>query len=135
MPTTFPPIGQAQPELNAIFAGLARGQDNQPDYGLVLNTARPSGELTWEAAKAWAASLGEGWRLPTRNESALLYAFLRDQFERDWYWTSEAQGSAYAWICGFYGGNQLCNYQSSKGCAVAVRSFDAESFNPSAQGG
>jgi hypothetical protein len=97
MPTTFPPIGQAQPELNAIFAGLARGQDNQPDYGLILNTARPSGELTWEAAKAWAASLGEGWRLPTRNESALLYAFLRDQFEPDWYWTSEAEGSAYAW--------------------------------------
>lgn len=80
---------------------------------------------TWADVKAAAEALREegqeDWKLPTRVDSALLYAVAKDEHERDWYWTSEPYGSGDAWYQDFRSGTQRWGHQSSgliRGCAV-----------------
>ena len=76
----------------------------------------------WTDAKAWAK--GQGGELPTRREQSLLYANLKDEFEKAWYWSSEEYepDTAYAWCQLFNDGSQLTLHKSSYGCrARAVR--------------
>jgi hypothetical protein len=47
----------------------------------VLLNASPIGDMKWDDAVKWAEGLGDGARLPTRFESALLYANLQDKFD------------------------------------------------------
>jgi hypothetical protein len=99
---TPPNIGQVWPEQGSIYAGLSRGEDGAPDAHLVLLDDVPDGTLNWKDATAWAEGLGDGARLPTRFEAALLYAHVRDQIEPgDWYWTSTQYSDNVAWIQGF----------------------------------
>ena len=92
---TFPRIGDEWPEKQGIYAGIARGFDGEPDAHLVLLHDVPKEEMNWADAQDWAAALGNGAHVPTRFESALLYANLRDQFKTDgWYWTG-TQSSGY----------------------------------------
>jgi hypothetical protein len=67
------------------YAGLILGKDD-PDYHLVLLPG-DSADVSWPTAADWAAS--QGGALPTRRELALLFANLRESFQRDWYWSSE----------------------------------------------
>ncbi len=74
-----------------------------------------------------------GVDLPTRNESALLYAHLRDEFEKAyWHWTSTQYSSSSAWIQYFDYGNQLSNYKKFEARARLVRRLPLQSFTPSA---
>ena len=89
---TPPPIGEYWGGQGGIYAGLVRGENGQPDYHLVLAMTKPQQHFTWEAAKAYAQRVTvEGhhdFTLPSRFESALLYANLRDKFNTDpWHWT------------------------------------------------
>ena len=75
----------------------------------------------WKAAMAWAKE--HGGELPSRLEQALLWAELKDQFKRDWYWSCEQHAShpSYAWIQSFYDGGQY-DYRMDYGyLARAVR--------------
>ena len=76
-------------------------------------------DSTWQAQMEWAKSIGGD--LPTRVELAVAYAKHRDQFERDWYWSNEKEGSGWAWSQNFYGGSQYCYGQSYEFRARAVR--------------
>jgi len=121
-----PAIGQPWPGVDGIYAGVSRGEDGHPDAHLVLLNARPSGELNWKDAVAWAAGVGEDTHLPTRFESALLYAHLRDQLDTDyWHWTSTQFSAAYAWTQLFYTGSQYYDIKSYEARARAVRRFTA----------
>lgn len=78
-------------------------------------------EATFEDAEGWAE--GGGGVLPNRHEQALLFAHQRDQFQRDWYWSSQQHESDpdYVW-CQYFGyGNQLDDYRYDKLRARAVR--------------
>jgi len=129
---TPPAIGAVWPEQGGIYAGLARGDDGAPDAHLVLATATPPGSVAWQAAIDWAAGLDhEGhtdWALPTRWESALLYANLRQHIDTEgWYWTRtphEKDGS-YAWSQDFNYGGQGYDHKSYEGRARAVRRLTA----------
>ena len=103
-----------------IYAGIMRGIDGAPDEHLVLLPGAAE-DVTWEAAGEWAKA--EGGDLPTRREQRLLFINLKDQFEEDWYWSSEQAGPSYAWVQSFDDGFQYDDYRSHEGRARAVRRF------------
>jgi hypothetical protein len=106
------------------YAGTVLDEQGHVKHHLVLMAAKPDGELAWQAAMDWAASVGGA--LPTRQEQALLYANCKPHLKPDyWHWSCETDGSSYAWGCNFYNGGQTNNDRSAEGCAVAVRRFKA----------
>ena len=98
-----PAIGRWWPEQGGIYAGVACGTEGAPDHHLVLGQPRVEGQLGWHAAMAWARSIVmrgfADWQLPSAAESALLFASLRECFDRGWHWTSDTpliDGMAFA---------------------------------------
>lgn len=67
------------------------------------------GEMPWEEAKKACASLGEGWRLPTRVELLLMYENKNvvGGFANNSYWSSTEYDSNFAWRQNFSNGNQF----------------------------
>ena len=112
-------IGEAF--AGGIYAGIMRGIDGAPDEHLVLLPGAAN-DVTWEAASEWAKA--EGGDLPTRREQRLLLINLKDQFEEDWYWSSEQAGPSHAWGQYFGHGTQYYNYRSYEGRARAVRRLE-----------
>ena len=102
------------------YAGLILGKNGQPDYHLVLLPGEAE-EVSWAMARAWAD--GVGGDLPTRRELALLYANLREQFQRMWYWSSEPQEprSQLVWGQNFTSGIQTMYGRPFRGRTRAVR--------------
>jgi hypothetical protein len=93
--------------------------------GRITHTILLPGDIddgTWHNAKEWAASIGG--ELPTRVELAVAYEKLRDQFQRDWYWSNQTDedDSASAWCQNFFGGAQNYGHKGYDVCrARAVR--------------
>jgi len=86
---------------------------------VVLLADKPGKDLNWADAKKWAESVdGE---LPARPAAAMLFANAKDQFEKDWHWTSEAYIGSGAWMQFFHYGDQYWDYVNFKNCARAVR--------------
>ena len=106
------------------YAGLIIGKDGEPSYHLVLRPGSAE-NLTWDKAVEWAAKQGGDYAasLPTRNEQSLLFANLKDEFEREWYWSSEAHASesGWAWTQDFDNGYQDYYPKGNELRARAVR--------------
>jgi hypothetical protein len=107
--TAPPTIGEYWPGQGGIYAGVARGRDGAPDYHLVLCKEATDRDFTWRAAldhaKTIEADGHKDFTVPTRWESALLYANLQDQFDTDyWHWTSTQFSELRAWNQDFYYG-------------------------------
>ena len=102
-----------------VYAGIILGKNNEPDHHVFLLPGHTSG--TWEAAKAWADKIGG--MLPARREQSLLFANCKDEFQSDWYWSSEqhASNASYAWYQDFGGGDQNLNPSYGTLRARAVR--------------
>jgi hypothetical protein len=114
------------PEHGGIFAGIAGGKDGAPYSAMILLDAKPDGDLNWKAALAWAEALGDGAHVPSRDESALLYANSRELMDTsDWHWTSTPYKTPYsvtdAWYQDFLYGDQFIGDQSGTCLARAVR--------------
>ena len=106
-----PDIGEYWAGMGGIYAGVARGRDGEPDYHLILCKEDPKKDCTWQAAldlaKTITADGHSDFSVPTRFESALLYANLHDQFEADrWHWTSTQYSEDSAWFQYFVNGGQ-----------------------------
>jgi hypothetical protein len=105
-----------------LYAGITAAADCQPAGHLFLLDARLDRKRDHAGAKAWAEGLGDGARLPTRTESALLYANLREHIDaRYWYWTGTLNSDGTAWFQTFDDGNQDVDFTDYEGRAVAVR--------------
>lgn len=105
-----------------IYAGLSRDPDTGAWHHLVLLPATTDKDLKWQEAIDWAKSVGG--ELPTRDESALLYANVRDQIDQDyWYWTSTPHASepSWAWHQTFHHGTQNSLHKGYHTRARAVR--------------
>ena len=105
-----------------VYAGLVRDPDTGAWHHLVLLPATTDEDLTWKEANDWAAIAGGD--LPTRSESALLYANVRDKIDTAyWYWTATEVASepSYAWVQLFYYGTQYGNRKDYHCMARAVR--------------
>jgi hypothetical protein len=108
---TPPKIGEYWPGQGGIYAGMARGRDGESDYPLILSTEVPGRDFKWQDAldhaKTITADGHSDFTVPTRFESALLYANLQDQFDTDyWYWTSTQFSELSAWGQHFGHGEQ-----------------------------
>jgi len=104
------------------YAGAALNEDGQHKHHLVLMAQRPDGDLNWQAAMDWAASVNGA--LPTRQEQALLYANCKPYLQPAWHWSSETHenDASSAWDCNFGDGYQSDHdHKSYEGSAVAVR--------------
>ena len=84
------------------------------------------GEMSWEDAKKACADLGDGWRLPTKDELNILYEN-KDKiggFATNYYWSSTEVGNGTAWDQDFANGAQVGNLYKGNGSYVrAVRAF------------
>ena len=112
------------PALGApLDGGIFVGVITQPDGAHSAVTLLPdcSTDLTWQAAKDWAAGLNA--QLPTRPMAALIFANTQDRPQSGWHWTSEEvkEYASYAWLCNFFHGYQVNFHESYEGAAVAVR--------------
>lgn len=102
------------------YAGLILGKDGHPDYHLILLPSEAA-DVSWPTALEWAGTLGGA--LPNRRELALLFANLREQFERAWYWSSEPHETRaqLVWGQNFASGIQTVYGRPFRGHARAVR--------------
>lgn len=110
--STQPPrIGEYWSGQGGIYAGLCRGSDGDADYHLILCKDAPEQEFKWkdalDHAKTIEADGHKDFTVPTRWESALLYANLQDQFDAEyWHFTSTQYSELYAWSQSFSNGSQ-----------------------------
>ena len=81
--------------------------------------------MTGDDAKAACAKLGEGWRLPTKEELNLLYQN-KDKiggFADDYYWSSTEDYNGSAWRQAFDNGLQYYVNETNGYNVRAVRAF------------
>ena len=127
--TTAPKIGKYWLGQGGTYAGIARGLEGAPDYRLILAELTPEDEFTWKGAQEFAKTVvADGhtdFSVPTRFESALLYASLQDKLGTDyWHWTSTQCSEGNAWSQDFNNGNQhLDNKTSERRCRFVRRSI------------
>lgn len=119
----LPRVGTPMHGAGGIFAGIIRGKDH--DSALILGPMLKKANFE-DAGKLAAAARVDGhedFRLPTRSEQALLYANLKDLFEKDWYWSNErhADDEGCAWCQWFNYGYQYSSYVDVTGLGCAVR--------------
>ena len=61
--------------------------------------------LSWDDAMAACQNLGNGWRLPSKEELEEMYSQLHKQgkgnFQKDFYWSSSLDNSGNAWVVNF----------------------------------
>ena len=78
-------------------------------------------DVGWPGALDWAAA--QGGELPNRRELSLLFANLREQFEREWYWSSEPHETRAQLVWGenFASGIQTVYGRPFRGHARAIR--------------
>ena len=122
-------IGAPVPGIDgAIYAGIAPAEGDMPQAHLVLWLNTPTTRQDHESsiALAKAANPETNSHLPTRTESAVLYATLRDQIKKDsWYWTSTFydDDKDCAFVQGFDNGNQGSDRLDGVCRALAVSRF------------
>lgn len=125
--TTKKPQAIPMPRIHSTFAGgkvmgVVVGENGAPDYLLVDLGVEPEKDVTWEEAKAWAASVGG--ELPTRREQTVMFGNRAEgQFKPRWYWSGEQHATepAWAWCQGFHHGTQYDGHKDHLGRARAVR--------------
>lgn len=104
------------------YSGAVLNDDGTVKHHLVVMADRPDGDLTWDAAMAWAEKVGGS--LPDRQEQALIFANCKPHMKQVWHWSGEQHKdeASYAWGCDyFYAGYQDTSHKSAAGAAVAVR--------------
>jgi hypothetical protein len=82
-------------------------------------------KMSWEAAKKACANLGDGWRLPTKDELNEMYLH-KDKigaFTLDNYWSSTENSNFYAWSQDFSSGIQNSNSKLNPNYVRAVKAF------------
>jgi hypothetical protein len=78
------------------------------------------GQYNWEDAKKVCAKLGDGWRLPTREELYLMWLNRESigDFAAAYYWSSNEYNNFTAWSQSFTSGSQ---YNDGKNDTYYVR--------------
>jgi hypothetical protein len=83
------------------------------------------GKMTWKEAKKACASLGKGWRLPTRVELLLMYENkdVVGGFAYLYYWSSTEYDFNLAWYQYFINGSQHFSSKSNSYYVRAVKTI------------
>ena len=77
------------------------------------------GKMDWYSAVSACRNLGNGWRLPSKEELLAIYkvkstlnstlAAVGDELPEDWYWSSTESDSGCAWLVGMRGRGYTSN--------------------------
>ena len=83
------------------------------------------GEMNWDEANKACSALGDGWRLPTKDELNILYKNKEKTggFAKSTYWSSTEFDNFNAWKQFFNNGFQFYNGKNSNYYVRAVRTF------------
>ena len=91
-------------EMGVVFTVTADGQ-----HGKVMSVSQIE-KCIWNDAKAWCANLGQGWKLPTKDELLVIYsrksvinsALSANNYQlidaNACYWSSDKEVDNYMWI-------------------------------------
>ena len=82
-------------------------------------------QMNWVDAKKACESLGDGWRLPTKDELNTLYQN-KDKiggFTNNYYWSSTELDAYNAWVQNVYFGNQIFGIKTNASYVRAIRAF------------
>ena len=79
------------------------------------------GEHTWDDAVRLCNELGDGWRMPTREELHLMWLNKDNSFAAAYYWSSSEYGNNFAWGQDFGNGGQDYYYKDFPDAVRAVR--------------
>lgn len=121
-----PRIGTEWVGQGGVHAGVARGNDGQPDYHLIVGDESAK-KMPQKAALEWALRTGApsfaDFSLFNRREQALCFANVPELFKKEWYWSCEqyAPHPVYAWVQGFGYGSQDYTSKVNDCWARAVR--------------
>ena len=98
---------------------------------IVLSLKDEKEEMTWNEAMALYKDNPDGWRLPTKEEFALIIANVKEinqslennngELLDGWYWSSSEYDSHTAWTSRFSGDYGLTNYGYNKINSYEVR--------------
>ena len=111
--------------LNEIEVINTMSYKIEVDGKIILVAPEDLGRMNWYEATEACKKLGPKWRLPTLEELKAMYEQLhregkgnfkkkgkgnfkkkgKGNFKDDWYWSSSQNGSSYAWMVSFGGGN------------------------------
>lgn len=122
-------IGAPVPGIDgAVYAGIAPSEGDMPQAHLVLWLNMPETRQNYEESIALAKAVNPETdsHLPTRTESALLYATVRDLIDQDnWHWTSTHYGKNedYAFVQSFGTGSHYYDNLFYGYRALAVSRF------------
>jgi len=107
-------------QVGEIYAGLILGKEGRDDYHVVL-LPDDADDVSWTLARSWAGA--HGGELPNCRELSLLFANLREQFLREWYWSCEQHPTRIQLVWGenFASGIQTAYGRQFRGHARAVR--------------
>lgn len=92
---------------------------------LEVMTEDLEGLMKWDEAVKACADLGDGWRLPTKDELNLLYENKEKigGFASNVYWSSSEYTNLFAWEQGFLSGFQASDDKGYTRYVRAVRAF------------
>lgn len=76
--------------------------------------------LYWDKAVEYVKTLGDGWRLPTKDELDLIYESEND-FEQDNYWSNSQWGTYDSWKQNFADGEQDYKYKTANFYVRAIK--------------
>ena len=81
--------------------------------------------MNWHDAKAACDSLGNGWRLPSKDELVFLFQnkYRIGVFKFDIYWSSSEYGTGYAWFQNLGYGGQYPSYKFDAAYVRAIRAL------------
>jgi hypothetical protein len=83
------------------------------------------GKHNWEDAKKLCEDLGNGWRLPSKEELYVMWLNKKSVgcFVADYYWSSSMSDTNFAWVQHFATGSQFNNDKNFTYYVRAVRAL------------
>ena len=81
--------------------------------------------MNWHDAKAACDSLGNGWRLPSKDELVFLFhnKYRIGVFKFDIYWSASEYGTGFAWFQNLGYGGQYPSYKLDAAYVRAIRAL------------
>jgi len=76
--------------------------------------------MTWEEANKYCVELGDGWRLPTKDELLYMFETNKNEFGNYGCW-GDRFDSEYSWSVGFKTGNVYLNLKNNQNYLRPVR--------------
>lgn len=124
---TTPMVGKVWPGEGGTYCTKLFSNERNQEYHLILAGNKAADKMNWDSSIEWANNLTidghNDFTLPTPAEQAVLFGVMQDQFEKEFYWSSQpyAGNPGYAWGRYFGYGDADSFRKSNEDRVAAVR--------------